>query len=775
MSLIIKRFKSVLFSVIVFFTSLITTGQRPIIAEIPDTQPGEYGQWVDPFIGTGGIPWTCAMLSPGATAPFGMVRLSPDTSFIGGAYIFKTNTSGYYYNHNYILGFSHTRLSGTGAEDMGHFRVTPAVGNADPTKRLKRPLLYSHKQEDATAGYYTVNLPTIGCIAELTATDRCGAHRYTFKSSKDAHIFIDATSAIANGRAEEGRVKIIPGAMEIEGEGRVFTGFAGRYGGLKGYFVARFSKPFVSYSTWDENGIAKDGKEASGNDTGADINFGNIKDEPLELFIGISFVSLENARENLDTEIGDKTFQQVREGTKNNWENRLSRIDIDSDDDEIKRVFYTSLYHSMIMPTNFTDVNGEYLGFNGQVGRAEGFTYRTDMSLWDTFRTEHSLLNLIAPEIQTDCLNSLVCMANIGGSLPRWPSGGGYTGSMFGTPADMVIAESYLKGITDFDVETAYEYMKMSSEQKVKNDGREGVEAYNQYGYVPADVTKRSVSKTLEYAWADASIALLAEALGKNDEAAYYREKSMYYKNIFNPGTKYFQGRNSDGSWVEPLKPNLNTYLDEIRIKKVSEAYCEGSARHWRWSVPQDPEGMIELFGGSDYFVSELQDFMSGASKKRAALNPGSAYWHGNQHDIHAAYLFNDAGRPDLTQKWVRWILAERYSDDINGLDGNDDGGTLSSWYNLSALGLYPVAGTDRYWIGSPNIDGARVNLGGGKILNVVVENQSKNNVYIQSATLNGAPLTSYYLTHSQIAYGGELRFVMGGSPAENGGFAGTE
>lgn len=772
LSYIKNRIRCLLFSVLVLFASLFTTGQPPKIMSVPDTEAGEFGRWVDPFIGTGGIPWACAMLSPGASAPFGMVRLSPDTSFVGGAYLFKTNTSGYYYNHNYILGFSHTRLSGTGVTDMGHFRVTPSVGNADPSKRLKKPLLFSHEREDATSGYYTVSLPTIGCVAELTASDHCGFHRYTFGTSKDAHIFIDATSALGDGRAEEGRVNVLPDTMEIEGEGRVFTGFTGRYGGLKGYFVARFNMPFESYATWDSDGTLKGRPEAFGDDTGADLNFGDISGKPLELSVGISFVSLENARENLDAETGGKTFEQARAATRGSWEDMLSRIKIETADSEVKTIFYTSLYRSMLMPGSFTDVNGEYLGFNGQIGHADGFIYRTDMSLWDSFRTVHPLFNMIAREIETDCLNSLVSMAKVGGSLPRWPSGGGYTGSMFGTPADMVITESYLKGITGFDVETAYEFMKKTSEQGVEKDGRDNIDAYNQYGYVPADMAKNSVSKTLEYAWADGSIALLAQALGKDEEAAYYKEKCMNYKNIFNPETKYFQGKNTDGSWVVPLLPNFTSYYDEVLIKKVSHAYCEGSARQWRWSVPQDPQGMIELFGGSDYFVRELDKFMSDASKNRAAVNPGAGYWHGNQHNLHAAYLFNDAGRSDLSQKWVRWILDERYSRDIDGLDGNDDGGTLCSWYVLSALGIYPVAGTDKYWIGSPNIESASISLGGGKTLDIVVENQSKSSVYVQSAVLNGEPLSAAHLSHSQISGGGVLKFVMGDSPAQGGGFA---
>jgi len=427
----------------------------------------------------------------------------------------------------------------------------------------------------------------------------------------------------------------------------------------------------------------------------------------------------------------------------------------------------------MIMPTDFTDVNGQYLGFKEQVGTADGFTYRTDMSIWDTYRTEHPLLNLIAPDIQRDCLKSLVRMARIDGTLPRWPSGTGETGSMFGTPASMVVAESYLKGITDFEVEEAYGYMKNTSLQILAEGTRaqSDVQAFKDYGYVPADNQDISVSKTLELAWSDGSTALLANALGKTEDAALFTNKSMGYKNIFNPETQYFQGRYIDGSWVTPLLPNFTSYYDEILPKEVSSAYCEGSARQWRWSAPQDTAGLIGLFKNKSYFVSELDQFMADASKDRAALNPGGGYWQGNQHDIHALYLFDDAGRPDLAQKWARWALAERHSTDVNGLDGNDDGGTLSAWYVLSAVGLYPVAGSDRYWIGSPNVDKAEINLGTGKILTVVAENQSAENIYVQSVTLNGVRLTEPSIVHAQIAGGGTMTFVMGPSPAPGGGF----
>ena len=763
----IKKLQSLLLTLVIFLSAVFTTGAPPASVTMPDLKAGVYGRWVNPFIGTGGYPWVCAMLFPGAATPFGMVRLSPDTILPGGADFVNLGFAGYYYPYRHLRGFSHTRLVGAGTGDMGHFRVTPAIGNTKPADRLTHPLVFTHEQEEATAGYYAVNLPGIDCMAELTATTHAGVHRYTFRSEKDAHLFIDATSFRTAGSAADGKVRILPDAMEIEGEGLIHSN-----GGLKGYFVARFSKPFKSCATWTNGVSAAGSTEAAGDDTGADINFGNIKNEPVELKLGISFVSLENARLNLDAETGGLDFEGVRDAARDTWDTALSKIKIESPDREMKTIFYTALYHSMMMPTDFTDVNGQYLGFKEQAGTAEGFTYRTDMALWDTFRTLHPLLNLIAPDTQRDCLKSLVLMARANGSLPRWASESRDTGSMFGTPANMVIAESYLKGITDFEAAEAYAFMKNTAlETGAHPESHPDIQALNRYGYVPADLENISVSKTLELSWAAGSIALLADALGNTEDAALFTGKSMSYKNIFNPATKYFQGRNADGSWQQPFLPNILSYYDEMLPIKVSTAYCEGSPRQWRWTAPQDTAGLIALFGSREYFVRELNQFMADASKNLSAVVPGSGFWMGNEHDMHAPYLFDDAGRPDLTQKWARWALAERFSTAVNGLDGNDDGGTLSAWYVFSAMGLYPVAGTDRYWIGSPNVNKAVIDLGTGKTLTVKAENQSAENIYVQSVTLNGVRLTEPSIVHAQIAGGGTMTFVMGPAPAVNGGF----
>lgn len=718
------------------------------VVDMPEAVTGDYTQYVDPFIGTGGTPWACGMLSPAATVPFGAVRLGPDTSFVGGAYIVKTNTSGYYYEHRHIKGFSHSRLSGTGAEDYGIFRVTPVTGKKDVGV-----IPYSHLNETAAPGYYAVYLQTMNCLVELTADTHTGVHRYTFDNSKDSRLYLDVTSrASGNYGAEKGFVNVDEQTGLITGGAEIHAAFSDRFDGLPVYFAATADKEIKSY-------------EITGDPTnlGIDLNFGKLNNESVELKLAISFVSVENAKLNLKAETDGLTFDDVRDNAVRDWEARLSSIRMNSSDDEIMTVFYTALYHSMIMPTDFTDVNGEYLGFDKNVHVADGYTYRTDMSLWDTCRDVHSLYTLIAHDVQNDCLESLVEMTKTGGVIPRWPMGAGYASSMHGDPANIVITESYLKGFRDFDVETLYSYMKNSSENAVHRSGRNFVELYNEYGYIPDDLAngEESVSFTLEYAWEDNAIAVLADALGYKEEAQKYYEKSMYYKNVFNPETKYFQARNADGTFVWNFSPYITSFYDAVMIKKFAACYCEGSARQWRWNALHDIDGMIELFGSKEYFVSELNDFMKDASLNRAAIDPGHGFWIGNQHDIHTPYLFANAGRPDLTQKWVRWTLDNRFSDDVNGLDGNDDGGTLSSWYVFSAMGFYPLTGTDKYWLGSPNIDSAEVKLGNGKTLNITANNQSAKNIYVESITLNGTELEGCYVTHEQLMNGGELVFTM--------------
>lgn len=736
---VLRAIISVFLSIELLFGAMFTGA--PVRTEMPDTNAGIYGKYVDAFVGTGGIPWMCGMLSPAACAPFGCVRLGPDTCVLGGIAAVKTNTSGYYYEHRHMLGFSFGRLSGTGARDYGMFRVTPAAGR----KSKPSAPAFSHAQETASPGYYAVYLPAAGALCEMTATAHTGVQKYTFRTGKDASLYLDAASALSGCHTENAAVHADPQMHSLTAATKMFGVFTGRFGGMTAYL----------YAEWDA-----DAQSVESTDTGVWLRFGNMKDRSVTLRAGISFVSAENAQENLRSEVGSADFDAIRARTADEWEARLSTVRIDADENT-KTVFYTALYHAMIMPTDFTDADGSYLGFDGKAHTAEGFTYRTDMSLWDTVRNVHALYTLVAPDVQQDCVESLLCMADQGGVLPRWPMGNGYSGSMFGNPANVLFAESYLKGVP-FDVRRAYEAMKKSSDGVHPGAAdRDGAAEYNEYGYLPDDMgCDDSVSKTLEYAWEDAALATLADALGLSDDAAYYADRSQNYRNLWDAQTAYFRPKNKDGSWG-PLHPRMISFIDDIFGTDVVRAFCEGSARQWRWGTTQDPDTLVSLFGSKEYFVRELDRFMRDAAPVRGAVDPGSGFWIGNQHDIHAPYLFNHAGRADLTQKWVRWALDERFSADADGLDGNDDGGTISAWYVFSAMGFYPIAGSDRYWIGSPCIRSASLTLPDGKTLTVQVQNQGEKNVYVSAVTLNGEALTAPFLTHTQIAQGGELVFTM--------------
>ncbi len=753
---------------VILFLSAIGIYYYRVVHAMPGSlkvavQPGKLGRWVNPFVGSGGYPWVCGHNFPGATLPFGMVRLSPETASI---LINKKalNTSGYYYGDNKIIGFSHTRLSGTGATDGGHFLVFPLNAALSKNEERQSPSVhFSHTNEIAFPGYYAVRLSEPRILAELTATQRVGVHRYTFAKSKTPHIFIKITHALGKGRSREGKLRLLPAAHEIEGSAKTFGTFSGRYGGITVYFVARFDRAFHSSSIWSD-GVASPGQlTAESDDLGVDLGFAREgEQEVIELKLAISYVSIANARANLKVETGGSGFAEVLLQAKAAWEKQLSLIQIEGGSEKQKTIFYSALYHSFLMPTLFNDVNGDYLGFDKQVHRADGFRYFTDMSLWDTFRTVHPLYTLIAPNDQRDMLVSLVEMCKQGGWLPRWPSGNGYTNSMLGTPADMVIADSYLKGIRDFDVETAYQAMCRTAleptPKRGRFSGREGVEHYLKFCYCPAELMEEAVSRTIEFAWADHAIAQLANEIGHDADAALFAKHAGYYKNLWNPETQYFQPRDTSGTFVEPFKPLLLTYFDQDG--KYTNDYVEGSALQWRWGPFYDPEGLIPLFKNRQYFVSELEAFFAKSEAKMGAWNPGPYYWHGNQPDLHAAYLFNSAGRPDLTQKWVRWILDHKYGDSFNGLDGNDDGGTLSAWYVFSALGFYPVAGMDRYQLGAPLFKEARVRIG-ENFLTITADNYSPQNIYWRKAWLNDALLDRTYLRHNEIAKGGRLRFEM--------------
>lgn len=471
------------------YNSIVT--KQPI--KIPDAVSAAYplSAQVNPFIGTGGVPWTCANNFPGASMPFGVVRLSPETSSML-TDDKALNKSGYFYGDNKIIGFSHTRLVGTGATDGGHFLVFPTNGNNIEEQTKDVFYNYSHKNELAYPGYYSVDLPDEGIKVELTSTERVGVHRYTFSDETSPGIILDVTHALGDKRSKEGYIKIRPEINAVEGHARTFGSFAGRYGGIKVYFAARFSKPMTSFGTWKNDEFSQNSMEAMGDKIRAAFTFEQTDSESrIELHLAVSHVSIENAWENLESEIAGKDFDDITNEAIQAWENRLSSIKISGGSDEQKINFYTALYRSLQMPTVFNDVNGDYMGFDKKVHRADSFRYFTDMSIWDTFRTTHPLYTLIAAKDQRDMVASLVRMAKEGGWLPRWPSGNGYTNSMLGSASDIVISEAYQKGIKNFDVEFAYQSMKKTALASTPHgaafSGRRGNDECIKYGFCPAD------------------------------------------------------------------------------------------------------------------------------------------------------------------------------------------------------------------------------------------------------------------------------------------------
>jgi predicted alpha-1,2-mannosidase len=670
-----------------------------------------------------------------------------------------------------MMGFSHTRLIGTGAWDGGQFRVVPGAGGKTGEKyRNGRYMRFSHKNEAAFPGYYAVSFPRQGILAELTASERAGIHRYTFSKNKIAEILVDISSTLGNGRTTEGEAEIFPGRQEITGAVRNFGSFSSRYGGAKIYFAARFSHPFSSYGVWSDNDQLENNTSIKGDNVGVIVRFDNPDDyRVVELRLGISYVSAENAMANLEAETGGKSFEDIVSGAKQAWEDKLQLIKIEGGTEEQRRIFYSALYRSLQMPTVFNDVNGQYRGFDKEVHNVTDFRYYTDMSLWDTFRTTHPLFTLIAPEEQRDMMVSLVKMTEQGGMMPRWPSGYGYTGSMLGASADIVIAEAYLKGIRNFDVETAYQAMRKAALGiDIPETGyrpRPGMSDCLEYEFCPDDKMAQSVSRTIEYSYADDAISRLAAELGYEEDARLFARHSRFYENVWNPENRYFHSRNAAGDFVEKFDPLKLSYLDAK--KEYTRGYVEGSALQWRWATFFDPENLITLFGDREYFVDELNDFFEKASPKLGRYTPGSYYWHGNEPDIHASYLFNSAGRPDLTQKWARWIMDNKYGDGNNGVEGDDDAGTLSAWYVFSAMGFYPVAGSEIYQAGTPLFEKTEIRMG-ENILTIIAENYAPGNIYVNRIWLNGMPLDRFWFAHHEIAQGGTLRFEMSNVPNIN-------
>lgn len=704
---------------------------------------------VDPFIGSGGLAFGYAALTPAAQVPNGLVKLGPDTSLNGYA-ASQQHFSGYHYNDPEVRGFSHLRLVGTGAAGLGNLRVLP-VTEVDPERPWAKYTRLDKSTEQAAPGFYSVHLPDVGVTVELTATLRAGFHRYRADTPGITLLF-DPSASILNSTETQATLSVV--GQTLEGHVRYAGDFATRSGPFTLYFSATTSAAPTRTSTWNDAGIQPDGAwSAQGVRAGAVLEFDDAGE--VELRVGLSFVDLDQARLHRQ-EVDATGFETTRAQAKSAWLDKLGRIRVRGGSPDNLRIFYTALYNLWRMPTRLDGADGRYRGMDDQIHPANGSRYYSDMSLWDSFRTLHPLLILIDPDLQRDCLNSLLAMKRATGYIPRWPALQTYTNSMLGTPADQLFAGSALKGIDGVDYHEAFDALWMTATQQTPAgaifSGRRAVQRYLELGFVPDDEFSQSVSRTLEYSWGDWALSNLAEHLDRAERERLI-ERSGSWKNTFHEGSKFMAPRNADERFVSLSSPT--TFLESH--------YTEGNAWHWRFYPIWHAEALADAFGGPQAFYDALHEFFDKAGLNTPNFSPALPdfyYWHGNEHDLGAVYLFNFTHRPAEVGKWVRLIQSTAYGTGPDGLVGNDDGGTLSAWYIFSALGFSPVAGADTYMLGSPLFPEIEIDVGDGKTLRVEAPGAGPDTPYVASVSVDGVPVQGPYLKHAQLM-GHTLRFEM--------------
>lgn len=744
--------------------------------------PADY---VDPFIGTGGkIGLGHGNTFPGAVYPFGMIQLSPDNGGQGWEYC-----SGYSYQDSFIAGFSHTHLSGTGVGDLADISVMPTTKDIEeryfvqddafvqefcrengfdpngflnkdgmPDAFLKNFLLkyrsrFSHDEERASAGYYYVKLLDDDIDVELTTSEFVGMHRYTFRNpSPEQHVILDLGFDINRDKPEEGYIhQIVPDLVA----GYRFSG--GWADVQRVFFAMKFSRPlkdirfFRADSTTDGNG-------AKGVRLAGVFTFDGNADDRLLVKVAISSASEAGALANLKTAdpIG-WDFDAMQAATRDKWNDALGKLLVHSDNEDQKTTFYTSLYHSYLVPYRFSDVDGYYKNFVHKTEKAEGYTQYTVLSLWDTFRALDPLLALMQPDLYENIIKSMLAKYRQTGSLPYWEIAGNEGGSMIGYHAVSLIADAIIKNIGTYDLDLAYRAMVDAS-----NTDRKGLGYYREYHFVPTDMEKSgTVSKTLEYSYDDWCIAQVAKKLGKTEDYEKYMARSDYWKNVYDPEYKLMRGKNSDGSWYEPFHP---------RFAQYGNPHCvEGNTWQYSFFVPQDMNGLISAMGGAAGFEMMLDSLFTQTTEllgkdTEDVTGQIGQYAHGNEPSHHVAYLYDFIGKGHKTQFYCNKVIDSLYFNAPNGLCGNEDCGQMSAWYVFSAIGFYPVNPIDgRYYFGSPQFEQVDMKLPNGKILTVKAKDVSEKNIYIRSARLNGEPLDRPYITYEEIEAGGVLEFDMTG------------
>ena len=720
-----------------FLSSCDQSGQR---------EPVDY---INPFIGTGGHGHTY----PGATVPFGMVQLSPDTrkdSWDG--------CSGYHYSDTVIFGFSHTHLSGTGIGDYGDVRFMPMTGQLKTEPAYDDPgagygSVFSHDRETAEAGYYAVHLNDHNIYAAFTATEHAGFHKYLFAGGDDAHILLDLVESVTTEERLETGIWVT-GNTEVSGVRRTRGWASDQYI----YFHAEFSKPFSAYGLLDDEGIVETSR---GEIRKAYFDFNLEAGETVLLKVGISAVDVEGAKNNLRTEIPGWDFEAVRRAARDSWAGQLKKIEIDDPSDQRKEIFYTALYHTMLAPNIYSDVDGRYRDHSRQVAVNDDVRMYTIFSLWDTFRALHPLFTIIERERTLELVRSMLAMYRDEGRLPVWELAACETDCMIGYHSVPVIVDAYKKGITGFDGRQALEAMMVTA-----GSGLFGLDSYIDKGYIPADREGSSVSKTLEYAYDDWCIAEMADMLGDEEARTTFLRRAQYYKNLYDPGTGFFRGK-SNGCFVEPFDP-----------AEVNFMLTEANTWQYNFFVPQDINTHIDMLGGEGSYEAKLDALFTseeGLSGRHQSDITGliGQYAHGNEPSHHMAYLYNYVGKPGKTQQLVNRIMTTLYANEPDGLSGNEDCGQMSAWYVMSAMGFYPVTpGSDIYAVGTPAFRELKLNLENGRTLTIKAQDLSPDHFYIREVYYNGEPWKKSFITHEMIMNGGELLFVMDKEPGPAFGIA---
>jgi predicted alpha-1,2-mannosidase len=741
---------------------------NPFVSAPVDTSSTDNTKLVKIAIGTGGH----GHCYPGATVPFGAVQLSPDTGIKD-----WDHSSGYHYNDDSILGFSHTHLSGTGCIDMLDFLLMPATDDfkfdpkalpgSDTCYRSK----FSHSEEEATPGYYRVNLQGSKVKAELTATERVGIHRYTFPKSDKAVFLLDlAHGGDGGGDPAHPELPPKPGVrwstlkivsndtivggrcMDVWGKGRQI------------FFTMKFSKPFDTADIYSEAALLPAGtKDAKSNSIRCVLKFKTHADEVVLVKTGISGVDIEGASANLRAEVPVWNFDAARTAAHAAWRQQLNRVQVTSTNQKHLEIYYTGLYHMMVAPTLFDDVDGRYRGMDDKVHKlpAGEHNYST-FSLWDTYRALHPMYTLIFPERVPSLVNCLIRMAEQSpAGVPVWPLQGSETGCMVGYHSAPVVAEALAKGFKGIDAKAAYAVFKKRAEV----DDYRGLAAYRKYGYVPCDVQEESASKTLDYAYDDRAVSAIAKAAGEQADADALMKHSSSFTNLYDKETGFIRPRYSDGHWAGPFAPNA------INVSRKWRDYTEANGWQTTFCVQHDPKLLIETMGGNEAFIKKLDGLFTASSVMPADMPPDVSgligqYAHGNEPCHHVAYLYNFAGAPHKTQQRIRSLMETMYDNQPNGMAGNEDCGQMSAWFVLSALGIYAVDPVSaRYDFGTPLFDRVELNVANGRKLIIESKRESPSALYIQSADWNGKAVKGLAVEHADISKGGTLVFHLGDKP----------